>query len=633
MSKPWRSKWTPLNRTELLRPLDPMKKTLHLTLTLGLLVVLAAAAALTTGARLADDPYFTIQPSTVSNGLATNVVVYGGNVFWPEGTIVVLDGVGALSTSRVSDTVLTVVVPAGLAAGSYGMTVINANAAVPPIVKANALTVTGATSTPAATAFVRPLLTVQSYGASSATISPGTDLDFELTFVNSGQSGATNIVATFAVGDFTPRVTGGVRAVRSLGPGESEKVFQPLTANKSIAGNSTAALAVTVSYTDANGQSYTETFNLSFAVTPSGGGAPAATSTPTPTPTQRVVLRPQLLITAYTTDVQLLEPGTRFTLHLDIQNLGAADARRITMIAGGGTASNGGGGDGTPTGPGGVSGSGGDFSKFAPVNSSNVQSLGDLAVGASFSAEQTFIVNATTTAGAYPMEFSFIYAFDNGSYTDDQVITLLVYELPQVDVSLYRDPGPFFQFQSNLLPVQIVNLGRKTSVLGNMRVTAEVQGVTFVNNIILIGNLDPGGFFTLDATVIPETAGTLELLITVDYTDDFNQQRTITDRVSVEVLENVPIDPGDGGGDGGPIEPPPPEPETFWDKVIRFIKGLFGLDSGAPTDGGGVPDDGGVFPDDGGVFPDGGGGGGGIEVTAVPIEPPKGLGPNGSRIR
>ena len=604
-----------------------MKKHLHFILTFSLLALLALGTAFTFRPALADGPDFFLQPSTVSNGTATNAVVYGANVDWPEGTIVVLDGAGALATTRVSNTVLTVVIPQGLTPGVYGMSVINANSAVPPITKANVLTVTGATSTPQATAFVRPLLTVQSYGASSATITPGTDLDFEMTFVNSGGSGATNIIVTFTTGDFTPRVTGGVRSVRNLGPGESEKVFQPLTANRSIAGNSTASLAVNVAYTDANGQAYSGDFTLTFPVTPSGGG-PVATSTPTPTATPRVVLRPQLLITAYATNVELLEPGTRFTLHLDIQNRGAADARRITMIAGGGTASNGGDGSGTPTGPGGVSGSGGDFTHFAPVDSSNVQSLGDLPTGQSLSAEQTFVVNATTTAGAYPMEFSFIYAADSGNYTDDQVITLLVYELPQVDMSLYRDPGPFFQFQPNILPVQIVNLGRKTSVLGNMRVTAQSEGVTFSNNIILVGALDPGGFFTLDANVMPDTPGPLELLITVDYTDDFNQQRTITDTVTVDVIENVPIDPGDGGeGGGGEVPPPVVEPETFWDKVVRFLKGLFGLDSGVPVDDGGVG-----IPTDGGVFPDGGGGGGGIEVTAVPVGP-KGLLPNGSRIR
>jgi hypothetical protein len=547
------------------------------------LVVLGIAVPLPQ-ASAQGAPDFFLAPSQVSNTVSTTVIIYGANVDWGSGTspvpAVLVEGIGTVASARVSSTVLTADLPAGLPAGSYAVTIIHPNSAIPPLTKAGALTIVGPTSTPGPTAFVRPVLVVQSYGASSATIAPGSNLDFEMTFVNAGQGQATNIVATFVTGDFSPRVTGGVRAVRSLGPGETERIFQPLTAARSIAGNSVATLQVEVAYTDLNGTAYSETFALTFPVAvPQGPGATRTpTPTPTATPTQRAALRPQLLITAYHTDVERLQPGTQFRLHLDIQNLGAADARRVTLIAGGGTA-----GDpsGTP-GPGGVSGGGGDFTNFAPIGASNVQSLGDVAAGASLSAEQTFVVNATTDAGAYPMEFSFVYSSDSGAYTDDQVITLLVYQLPQVDVSLYRDPGPFFTFQPNILPLQIVNLGRNTSVLGNMRVAGE--GAEFANNVILVGNLDPGGFFTLDATVIPQQPGPLELLVTVDYTDDFNQQRTITDTVTVEVIEAPVIEPGDGGG---PIEPPPPEPETLWQKILRFVRGLLGLDSSPPGNGGG----------------------------------------------
>ena len=77
------------------------------------------------------------------------------------------------------------------------------------------------------------------------------------------------------------------------------------------------------------------------------------------------------------------------------------------------------------------------------------------------------MVNATTKAGAYPMKFSFVYADEYGAtYTDDQVITLLVYQSPQVDVSFYRPPDPLFVGQPALLPIQIVNLGRASTVSG-----------------------------------------------------------------------------------------------------------------------------------------------------------------------
>ena len=103
----------------------------------------------------------------------------------------------------------------------------------------------------------------------------------------------------------------------------------------------------------------------------------------------------------------------------------------------------------------------------------------------------------------------------------------------------------------------------------------------------LVGALDPGGYFTLDAIVIPDQPGPLQLVVTVDYTDDFNQPQVITQTLNVEVMEGGPV-VGHGGegpgvpGDGGP----PSAPETFLQKVWRFILGLLGLDSGLPNAGG-----------------------------------------------
>ena len=101
---------------------------------------------------------------------------------------------------------------------------------------------------------------------------------------------------------------------------------------------------------------------------------------------------------------------------------------------------------------------------------------------------------------------------------------------------------------------------------------------------VLVGALDVGGYFTLDASVIPDQAGPLDIAITIDYTDDFNQTQVLTDTLSVNVEEMMlpePI-PGEGGIDGDGI-PEPEQPETVWQKVVRFLKGLFGLDSGTPT--------------------------------------------------
>ena len=72
----------------------------------------------------------------------------------------------------------------------------------------------------------------------------------------------------------------------------------------------------------------------------------------------------------------------------------------------------------------------------------------------------------------------------------------------------------------------------------------------------------------------------------MDYLDDFSQPQRITQVLPIEVMEGEQGFEGEGGGGGGgvidvPVGPLEPEPETFWPKIVRFLKGLFGWDSGA----------------------------------------------------
>jgi hypothetical protein len=297
------------------------------------------------------------------------------------------------------------------------------------------------------------------------------------------------------------------------------------------------------------------------------------------------------VIPSYAASLDPLQPGEQFTLTMTVQNMGNAKAQRITMIVGGG--SSGGNGSGTPQ-PGGVSGGSGEFTNFAPVGASNVQSLGDLPPGGMIQASQNLIVNVSTNPGAYPMKVTFSYLNDkNETVNDEQVITLLVYSLPNVDVSFYRPPDPFFVGQPGMLPIQVVNIGKRASVLGNLKITSESGMIE--NGTGLIGSLDAGGYFTLDSMFTPEQSGKQTLNFTIDYTDDFNQPRTLTRKLEVEVVEGMMEDPmldpsiegGGGGGFGEGGMPIMSEPETPLQKVWRFVLGLLGLDSAPPSDSGG----------------------------------------------
>lgn len=440
------------------------------------------------------------------------------------------------------------------------------------------------TATAASGTTTRPQIGVKSTGPSGQdSIYAGEDFDLKVTLINSGGSKAYNIQAVFTPGELIPRNNGGVKNVGGLPAGSDTSFQQAMTADDTLFGQQFALSVMTVTYTDSAGTPYTDTFNITVPVT-----APPSFVYSSPTPT--VISRPQLVITDYTTSVSPLEPGVQFTLALTIHNAGTASARQVVMIAGGGSASSGGGGGETPQ-PGGISGGTGQFSTFAPVGGSNVQSLGDVPMNSDLQAGQDLIVNVTVTPGAYPFTISFSYVDDKGTaYTDDQVITLLVYNLPKLDISFYRDPNPVSAGQPNQLPLQVVNLGKSLVVLGNMRVTTASGSIE--NGQALVGPLDAGGYFTLDSTLIPDSPGSLEITVSVDYTDDFNAPGTSSQVLTVDVQEGFvePVGPDSGEGQGGGVIPEPTS-ETFWQKVRRFFLGIVGLEGGTntPTTPEGVP--------------------------------------------
>jgi hypothetical protein len=91
--------------------------------------------------------------------------------------------------------------------------------------------------------------------------------------------------------------------------------------------------------------------------------------------------------------------------------------------------------------------------------------------------------------------------------------------------------------------------------------------------------------------VIPEQSGPMTLDVVIDYTDDFNQPRTVNRTLQIEVMEafEEPImEPGVGGGGGGEGFPPPVTEETALQKIWRFVLGILGLDSAPPSNDPGI---------------------------------------------
>jgi hypothetical protein len=416
---------------------------------------------------------------------------------------------------------------------------------------------------------------VESFSANPTYVTPGTDFTLTLNLRNNGGARASNILVSFEGQDFVPVDSGGVISVASLNSGGSVSVSQNLWPNSSLSGQQMGILGVKVAYTDSIGTSYSESFSLAINLAyPQSMWAGAPTRTPT------VVARPQLVIQSYKTSVDPLQPGSMFDLTMEIENLGTSTARSVSMVLGGGVIPDSTAG-GTPVPGGGGTSSGADLANFAPLGSSNVIFIGDIGVNEKITTTAKMIVNTNTAPGAYSFKISFTYDNTSGfRLVNDQSITLLVLTLPQVEIGYYRAPDPFYAQIPGTLPLQVTNLGRKQVVLGNMLVTTE--GGTVENNTALVGILDPGGYFTLDSILTPNQEGPLELTVRINYTDDFNQPREIEQKLSVEVMPAMEMPTLEPGAMSPNAVIPPPE--TFFQKVLRFVRGLFGLDSAAPQE-------------------------------------------------
>ena len=476
-----------------------------------------------------------------------------------------------------------------------------------------------------ATEPVRPLLYVVDYHTSLGGKSVDPYGTFGLTFTigNNGRNGAhaRNIVMTFTSADFDP-LDGSVITFYEVDA--DNKGNETHTHNFKVNDMSTwkysGQIQAMTTYTDPNGVPYSDTFIFTIMINQTATtGSTAATATPA------AVKRPQMVVNSYTTDIDPLQPGSHFKLGLSVSNVGSADARAVSLVYGGGATAGTTDPLGTPQ-AGGVGGAGGDVSNFAPVGSSNVVLLGDVPMGTTLNPEQEFIVNVTTNPGAYPLKLSFVYTDAKGlRMVDDQVITLLVYSLPQLEFSFYQPvEGMITAGQMTSLPIQITNLSRKSVVLGNVIATSPNGEMS--NNSILVGTLDPGGYFTFDPMFMPFSEGETSINFEIRYTDDFNQVRTYNSSLSVTsnppmemptpypmldengnpVLDEngnpIMVDPMNPFPDGNSQEPV--SQPSFFARIWNAIKSFFGFGSdnsnGKPTEPG----------MDGEIYYEGGGGGG-----------------------
>jgi len=400
--------------------------------------------------------------------------------------------------------------------------------------------VTGASTGAAPTG--KPKILVEGATTTPEVIAPGTPFSLTLTLANRGNRAAINVMTHADSATAIPATGGNIVSTEILRVDGVVTVTLPLLL-KPVKEGGRQGLTIMLEYGDYSGGGYSDQQTVGIDIDTS------------------LANRPQLLIDAYHTEPASISPGDRFTLTLELANVGGGDAQRVMLALGGEE--------------------GEQLGAFVPIEGSNVSFVSAVTAGESEVITVRLMVagNAETRAHNLPIAL----AYDTGGGTREkstQRVSLMVFRRPQFKVSFYRPvEGTAMVGQPFPLPIEVVNSGTARFNIPTLEAVGET--VEFIGeSSTFVGNLDPGGSWTLDVMALPQAPGPLDVVVNVYYIDDLNQTQIFSQTLTVDVMEMPEGPDGPAGPDwpGGPDEVPQ-APETLLQRIWRFVKAFLGLGS------------------------------------------------------
>jgi hypothetical protein len=378
----------------------------------------------------------------------------------------------------------------------------------------------------------RPRLVIDVARTRPAVLGPGDAFSLTLALANRGDRTATDLLVGVASPEMAVPASGSnFVAAEPLGIDRTTVVTLPLVLGQ-VAEAGRLNLEIALDYADYQGGAYSARQSVGLEVSTA------------------LENRPQLLVERYSTAPDPLAPGDPFTLTLVLSNVGGGEAQRVTLTLGGE--------GGTDLGP------------FAPVDSGNVRFVTRLGAGDTVAVVQRLIVDGSAEPGAYSLPISLAYDDARGTrHIDDQRISLLVRRRPHLRISFFRPVEGALVGEPFELPIDVTNIGRTLVNISTVEVASEDLEIR--DGSMYFGPLDGGTTGSLEATALAEAGGTAEVVVSVHYLDDFEQSRTITETLMVDVEAPPEALPEE--------EVAQESEEGFWGKVLRLFRGLLGLGS------------------------------------------------------
>ena len=374
----------------------------------------------------------------------------------------------------------------------------------------------------------KPQVVVEKAEVISPPAAVGDRFELQLTLRNIGARRATGVTASLKLNDtLSPAEGSGTTQVGNLDVNQSATFSLRMVVDQANP-SGRVLQTMTLEYGDADGGRYTSDETVGVDLGAEGRK------------------RPQLILAGYSTDPARPSPGESVALTLQVMNVGAGDARRLLVRLGDEAG----------------------LSPFAPLGTSNVSFVPEIAANTTITLSRTLLVDGAAVGGAYPIKVSLAYENIVGeAQTETEIISLLVLARPQMRISLFEPvAGSLVVGEEFEIPVEVVNIGRQTVNVSTVEMVSD--DLTLTEASLYLGPLDAGTSGSLAPKATASRAGTAQAAVVIHYLDDFNQEQTVTHTLTFT------IEPSSAATD----KPAEEEAETsLLEKIWRGILGFFGL--------------------------------------------------------
>lgn len=418
-------------------------------------------------------------------------------------------------------------------------------------------------------------LILSRYTVNPSPAAPGTLVDVELVVTNGGSITAEQVLAQITGdGALLPGAEGDTFSLGDIPPGESVSVTAPMIIrpqNGDDAAYGAQSQSVKLSWFERD-QSRDITTSMTVEIAP-----PA-------------VSNPLLLLERYNTTPDdgdtsafALRPGQRFTLSIDLGNVGSGAASEMLVTfgtvsapseppGGGGSGGSGSGGSGS-----GGSGSGGTTTNaFAPLSTGSTLYQALLSPGERATFSQEFIVNGAIASGIYTQPITVRYRTPAGeAKTETFSASLIVVAPPRVQTRLDMPlPETVNVGEPFPLAVKLQNVGSRTIEFTDAIVSAENADI-LEGAETLVGAIRTEKDATVSAVIAAQGEGTLRINVDLFYRDDLNNLQVMRLSYTVNAVQPPPPEEPPGS-EGMPMPELPAEPVEDT-SLGRLLLGLLGL--------------------------------------------------------